>query len=101
VAAQIADRFDIRVAQTEPSRWCSLVRTVLSNIKDRETLQRAAERLKLQVDARTNLLPPDATLEQLTYAIVALLHHYKPLEVIRAVPYPKSSFRWTSRNASG
>jgi hypothetical protein len=85
IAVRIADRFDIQRARTVRSRWCTHMAAVLSNIRDRAALERAALQLKLQVDARSRMAPADVAIEQLSGAIVAVLHHSEPLDVIDAL----------------
>jgi hypothetical protein len=85
VAARIADKFDIQQATTVPSRWCTRVGTLLAAIKDRRTLEGLAASLKLEIDARTRVSPADVVMEQLSNAIVAMLHHAEPLDIVESL----------------
>src|SRR5262249_32960694 len=52
IADAIASKFDIQRATTVQVRWCSRVCSLLSSVRDRAALERAAACLKVEIDAR-------------------------------------------------
>jgi hypothetical protein len=85
IADAIAGKFDNQRERTVQVRWCRRVSTLLSRIRDRVTLERAAACLRVEIDARTRLAPADVALSEITAAIVSVLHYSDPLEVIDAI----------------
>lgn len=86
VAAKIADRLDPKRAEAlASSNWCVRVRTCLCEVKDALALEQAAGKLKLDVETRATVMPPELAQGQLREAIVTMLHHCAPLEAIPAI----------------
>jgi len=81
IAARLAGEFDIDRGQIVRSRWCERVRGILGHVK-KDTLERAAKQLKLELDARTITKPDDVAREWLANGVVTVMHHADPLDVV-------------------